>query len=665
MHKKGNKEILCKINEKEKIMDDIATSYLRVTSVLEIERAKSGHPGVALGGAEIIYSIYKNAFFNPKDDKYLNRDRIVFSAGHASALIYACLHLFNFDVSKDDLKSFRQLGSKTSGHPEVGVLPGIDASTGPLGQGIAMAVGLAIAEMFLANKYNKKGFDIVNHYTYCFCGDGCLMEGVAEEAIEIAGNLGLNKLILLYDKNDITIEGDTSISNKSNVKEKFLSRNWNVIEVKDGNCTKEVSKAINLAKKSEDKPTVIITKTKIGFGSDLEGTNTVHGKPLTKEQIDNLRAKLNYFVPDFQIDSKLQDYVDDILSFKMEEYERQKKLLNAYKKEFPSEYKELFETSFDFDFSKYVKDSSDSKIDMRAAVHETLNLLQSKSLIGGCADVAPSTKVYFDNTKYFSRENRDGKNIAYGVREHAMGAISNGISLHGGLRSFCSTFFSFANYLTPAIRLSALMKNPVLYIFTHDSIATGEDGPTHQSVEQIATLRAMPGISVFRPCGRNELLAGFNMFCNNNLPMCIVLPRQEILDINNSFENALHGGYKIVSKENSVASLVSTGSDVVSCYQVAQNLEKQGVIVDVISMPCVELFESQDENYKQKVIDKTKKIICVECSGDNIWYKYATNEDCVIKLNSFGLSGKGEEVLDYFGFSVDKLTKQILEILKK
>lgn len=646
-------------------MDNNAVKYLRTTSVLEIENANSGHPGVALGGTEIVYSIFKNAFFNPKDEKFLNRDRIVFSAGHASALIYACLHLFNFDVSVSELKNFRKIKSRTTGHPEVGVLPGIDASTGPLGQGIGMAVGMALAEMYLANKFNKNGFDIINHYTYCFCGDGCLMEGVAEEAIEIAGNLGLNKLILLYDKNDITIEGDTSISNKTNIKERFLSSNWNVIEVSNGNNVDEIDLAIERAKKSVNKPTIIICKTKIGFGCDLEGSNAIHGKPLNREQIENLRKKINYFVPDYEIDDGLKKYVDNLVNLKTKEYERQVSIISKYKELYLTEYEELFNPSFEFDFSKHEASDIEDFVDMRKGVHEVLNLLRDKSLIGGCADVAPSTKVFFDNSGYLSQENKEGKNIAYGVREHAMGAISNGISLHGGLRSFCSTFLGFANYMTPAIRLAALQKNPVLFIFTHDSLATGEDGPTHQPVEQIATLRAMPGVKVFRPCGKNELLAAFSVFLKNREPMCIILPRQEIMETNNSFDKSLLGGYKIMSKNDSTLSLVSTGSEVVMCVKVAQNLEKSGLKVDVISLPCIEEFEKQDKEYREKIIDKNKKVICVECSGDNIWYKYATNENFVIKLNTFGLSGKGIEVMDYFGFSAEKLTKRIFDLLTK
>ncbi len=645
-------------------MENLATSYLRVTSCLEIERAGSGHPGIALGGAPIIYSIYKQAFVNPDYPHFINRDRIVFSAGHASALIYACMHLFKFKVTNEELKNFRRIGSLTTGHPEVNGLPGIDASTGPLGQGIAMAVGMAIAEEFLRNKFQKGNLKPIDHYTYCFCGDGCLMEGVAQEAITIAGNLRLNKLILLYDKNDITIEGSTSISNKEVVKEKFIACNWNVIEVNNGNDVSLIDEAIIRAKQS-DKPTIIIVKTQIGYGSEFAGKSSIHGKPLNSEQIKNLRQNLNYFVPDWEIPSDVEKFVSKLVLNKKNEYDRQQKDLVEYKKKYKEEYEQLFNTKYDFNFKELQDDSISEEIDMRHIGHEILNNIYDKlQIIGGSADLAPSTQMFFDKCGYFDETNRQNRNIAYGVREHAMGAISNGLTLHGGLRAFCSTFFSFSNYLTPAIRMSALMKNPVLYIFTHDSVATGEDGPTHQPIEQLATMRAMPDINVFRPVGRNEMLAGFEYFFKNKLPMALLIPRQHLKGIENSYSGALRGGYKIVDRENSIATIVSTGSDVVLVSKASDLLEKKGIIVDIVSVPCVELFEKQDKEYKNSVIGKTRKVICVESSNDSIWYKYASSVEDVIKMETFGISGRGEEVMDYFGFTPEKLAEKIEKLIK-
>lgn len=648
------------------MINKLASNYLRVTSALQIENANSGHPGVCLGAAPMVFSIYKNALVSPKDPNFINRDRVVFSAGHASALIYACLNLFGYDISTNDLKNFRKFGSITSGHPEVKVAPGVDVSTGPLGQGIANAVGLAIAEDFLNNKFKRKGFSPVDHYTYCFTGDGCLMEGVAQEAISIAGNLKLNKLILLYDRNDITIEGNLSIANSEDVEKKFAACNWNVLLVKDGNNVKEVDKAIQKAQKS-NKPTVIIVKTQIGYGSSLVGSNKVHGKPLNKEQINILRQNLGYIEPDWQIPQDLKNYVDELLSKKKSLYDDYQQKLTTYKQNFPNEYKELYKScqNVKIDLSKF-KSKPSEKFDGRQALHEVLNYVAEKvpSLIGGCADVAPSTKAYIASSQYYCPKNKDGRNIPYGIREHAMGAISNGLSLHGGLNVFCSTFFAFANYMTPAIRLSALMKTPVLYLFTHDSISAGEDGPTHQSIEQIATLRSMPDVYTFRPSGLKELQASFQFYFDSQKPCCVLIPRQETSLIEDNFEGALKGAYVISSPKNYDATIVSTGSEVSLALESSKALEEQGINVRVVSMPCVELFDSQTTAYKKSVIDKSKPVICVEASGDNVWYKYATDEEALVTVTSFGASGKGDVVYSYYGFNVKNICNKVKKYLK-
>ena len=641
--------------------ENIVTNYLRYTACLEIERANSGHPGIALSGAPIIYSIFKNMFFNAKDSRFINKDRVVFSAGHASALIYACMNLFGFDISTDDLKNFRQIKSKTTGHPEV-QLAGIDASTGPLGEGIGMAVGFAIAESYLNETLKVDNFSPINHYTFCFCGDGCLMEGVAQEAITIAGNLKLNKIILLYDKNDITIEGELGISNKEDIKQKFLACNWNVLEVDDGNNVGEIDKKIGQAKLS-DKPTIIICKTQIGFGSDLAGKNTVHGKPLSRQQLEILRNNLNYFVPDWEIPQQVKNEIKILTDKNQKEYDKQVKLIENFKNKCPQKYAQLTGHYCNFDLSKMVSKTQEDKCDLRKFGHKVINNLWDSDLIGGSADLAPSTMLYFENCRYFDADNRQNRNIGYGIREHAMGAISNGISLHGAVRGFCSTFLCFANFLTPSIRLSALMSTPVLYYFTHDSIATGEDGPTHQSIEQIATLRAMPDINVYRPCGKNEMLAGFDNDLTGSRPVVLAVARQVLPSVPDDYKKAKKGGYVIKDYDDYDLTIVASGSDVCACYQVSTLLEKNNVKARVVSMPCVEVFEQQTKRYQNSILDASKPIICVESSGDNIWYKFATSNQNVIKLNTFGLSGKGEDVVDYLGFSAKKLYKKILNLL--
>ena len=650
------------------MLKDNVANYLRITSCLEIEKANSGHPGICLGAAPIIEAIYNKAFFCPDKPNFIARDRILFSAGHASALIYAALNLFNFNISKNDLKNFRKLGSITTGHPEVKVAPGIDVSTGPLGQGIANAVGFAIAEEYLRTKYQRENLSPVNNYTYCFCGDGCLMEGVALEAISLAGNLALNKLILLYDKNDVTIEGNLDISNTEDIKGKFLSCNWNVLEVKNGNSVKDIENMIDIAKNST-KPTVIVIKTKIGYGSLLEGSNKVHGKPLNKEQIVKLRQKLNYSVPDWVVPDEVKSFAKEIIK-KNEKLEKDYyENLRNYKEKYPKEFNEFLNLNknFDFDFESLINQNENNDVfDGRESLHKLLNIIGKNmpNFIGGSADLGPSTKVFYDDEGFFDKNNRNFRNIAYGVREHSMGSISNGITLFGPIRAFCSTFFAFENYMTPPIRMSALMKNPVLYLFTHDSFTVGEDGPTHQSVEQIATLRCMPNIYVFRPAGWNELLAAFSSYFNSNNPYAILMSRQEFKAVKDNYKMALNGGYVIKDYENFDATILATGSEVCTAIDVSDLCFKNNIKLRVVSMPCVEKFEEKDEEYKNFVIDKSKPIFCFEASGDNIWYKYATSEKTIFNIKSFGKSGNASEMINYFGFNAESIFEKVKKFLK-
>ena len=643
-------------------MNETLVNYLRITSCLEIEKAGSGHPGVCLDGAPIAFSIFKNAKRDCKNAKWENRDRIVFSAGHASALVYACLNLFGYDVSVSDLQSFRQLGSKCKGHPEVDI-PGVDATTGPLGQGVGMAVGMAVAEEYLRNKFAHGNLSPIDHYTYCFVGDGDLMEGVAQEAISFAGTQKLSRLILLYDKNDITIEGSTNLSNRENVKQKFVAMGWNVFEVDNGNSVADIDNAILQAKKS-DKPNIIIIKTKIGFGSDLEGSASVHGKPLTKEQIEHLRQSLGYYVSDWTLNSAQKEEMQSILLKKQQEIELYKQNIDEYKRKFPkdfAEYQNLIEKK-SVEFSTLI-DKTEDIFDGRKTLGKTLNKVFSiVPMLSLCADLTPSTKTNVVGGGHFSAEDRLGRNVMLGIREHAMGAVCNGIVL-SGLPALCSTFMSFANYMTPAIRLSAMMNTDALYVFTHDSILVGEDGPTHQPVEQIATLRAMPNLNVFRPCGESELLASLQCHFEGESPSAILISRSAVDSVKDNFSKALYGGYILSDAKDYVATLVSTGTEVSLCEKVKNNLAKKGLNVRVVSMPCVEIFDKQKKSYKDKILDRSKPIFCVEASSDNVWHKFAQREEFVIGLKTFGESGKQEDVCKFFGMEENYLTKYIEKII--
>lgn len=643
-------------------MNETLVNYLRVTSCLEIEKAGSGHPGVCLDGAPIAFSIFKNAKRDCKNPRWENRDRVVFSAGHASALVYACLNLFGYDMTVSDLQSFRQLGSKCKGHPEVDI-PGVDATTGPLGQGVGMAVGMAVAEEYLRGKFAHGNLSPIDHYTYCFVGDGDLMEGVAQEAISFAGTQRLSRLILLYDKNDITIEGSTNFSNRENVKQKFISMGWNVYEVENGNSVEEIDSAILQAKKS-DRPNIIIVKTKIGFGSELEGTAAVHGKPLNKEQIEHLRQNLGYFVPDWVLSDAQKEEMQNILSIKQQEVKLYNENMDEYRRKFPKDYAEYqnITSSPVVEFSTLIGKTGD-KFDGRKVLGNVLNKVYGiVPMLSLCADLTPSTKTNVLESGNFSCDDRTGRNVMLGIREHAMGAVCNGIVL-SGIPALCSTFMSFENYMTPAIRLSAMMNVPALYVFTHDSILVGEDGPTHQPIEQIATLRAMPNINVFRPCGEEELLASLQCHFEGKRPSAILISRSAVCGVKDNFSKALYGGYILSDAKDYVATLVSTGTEVSLCEKVKDNLAKKGINVRVVSMPCVEVFDKQQKSYKDKVLDRTKPIICIEASSDNVWHKFSQREDYVFVMKTFGESGKLEDVCKHFGLEENYLTKYVEKVI--
>lgn len=662
-------------------MDEKIINNIKSLGIDMISQAKSGHPGIVLGAAPIMYTLYANHInVNPKNPGWINRDRFIMSAGHGSALLYSTLFMSGFDLSLDDLKSFRKIGSKTPGHPEVGITPGVDMSTGPLGQGIASAVGMAIGEKILESKYlfpakNKLDDEepLFNYKIYVLVGDGDLMEGISYEAASLAGSLKLNNLIVLYDSNDISLDGSTDNVFNENVIERFEALGWNANLVKDGNDISEIDKAISRAKGSS-KPTIIQIKTKIGDGSLLEGTNEVHGKVLTKDDIDQLKEK-------WQIDNK-NFYVDKACYMDMA-----KRVLergSAKEKEWTEKYNNYVSEKLDnndndlrFLFNKENKfdiDSLDFKLkdDLREATRITNGKILEKIadeipyLIGGSADLASSTKTKLNKYPTITSENYNGRNIAFGVREHAMGAILNGLALTG-FRSFGSTFLSFSDYLKPAIRMSSLMNLPVTYVFTHDSINVGQDGPTHEPIEQLTMLRAQPNLNVYRPADAHEIIGCWSQILNCDNPNALILSRQETVLIGSTnADKVKYGGY-IVKKENRHLHgiIIATGSEVQTALLVAAQLQtKYKLDIRVVSMPCLELFEKQSKQYKEEILPKTVKKIVIEAGSSYSWYKYVYNEDYLITVDQFGASGTTEQVLEYCNFDFATVIEKVKNLLK-
>lgn len=643
----------------------------RALAAQAISNANSGHTGSSIGAATILVALFKDhLIFSSSDNLFLNRDRFILSAGHVCPLLYSVEHMFGFPISIDDLKQLRKFGSKTPGHPHYGETPGVESTSGPLGQGIANAVGFAIAQTMLAERFNVLDDPIFSNKTYVFAGDGCLMEGVALEAINLAGKLKLENLILLYDRNKITIDGEINKVTNENVEAKFRAQGWNVISNVNGNNYHAVTKAISKAKQSSGKPTIIVFDTIIGYGTELAGKPEIHAKPLSEEELSkyltSLEIKERWSVPE---DVKNFCEVATKRNYEIEMNWRRK--VNLYSKTNPELYKQLsqFLDKKTIDVEKIVGNKiKEKKISGRDANHKILNILAEKypNIVGGSADLASSTQAFIEEGDLYSPENRRGRNIAFGVREHAMGAIANGISLYAGLRVFASTYFSFSNYLLPAIRLSAIMHQPVLYFFTHDSLMAGEDGETHQPIEQIAALRTMPNVNVCRPCDTNELIACYDIALNGINPTCFVLAKQDLQLQKSTVEGALKGGY-VLEKDPGKVSLVlyATGSEVDLALGVKKEFNKSGVKVAVVSFPCIEEFERQTEQYKNSVLFKDVKArVAIEASSDNIWYKYIGEKGKVINVTQYGKSGRGSEVYKKYGFSVANIKKEILKILK-
>ncbi|MHC1991413.1 transketolase [Bacillus safensis] len=662
-------------------LKSIAT--IRTLSIDAIEKANSGHPGMPMGAAPMAYALWTNHLnVSPQNPNWFNRDRFVLSAGHGSMLLYSMLHLSGYNLSIDDLKQFRQWGSKTPGHPEFGHTEGVDATTGPLGQGIAMAVGMALAERHLAETYNKDNFQVVDHYTYSICGDGDLMEGISSEAASLAGHLGLGRLIVLYDSNDISLDGDLDRSFSENVKNRFEAMNWEVLYVKDGNNIEEVTAAIEKAKQSTDRPTLIEVKTTIGFGSpNRAGTSGVHGAPLGSEEAKLTKDAYSWtFEEDFHVPSEVYDHFKEAVKDAGQKKEAAwNELFAQYEKEYPELAAQLklaiegkLPENWDQEVPVYEAGSS---LASRASSGEVLNGIakQVPFFIGGSADLAGSNKTTIKNTDDFGKNNYAGKNIWFGVREFAMGAALNGMALHGGLRVFGGTFFVFSDYLRPAIRLAALMGLPVTYVFTHDSIAVGEDGPTHEPVEQLASLRAMPNLSVIRPADGNETAAAWKLAVSStDKPTALVLTRQNLPTIDQApgkaYEGVEKGGYVVVEAADAQpeALLLASGSEVGLAIEAQKALEKEGIRASVVSLPAWDRFDQQSDEYKESVLPKAVRArIAIEMGASLGWERYTGLDGDVIAIDKFGASAPGETIIEKYGFTVSNVVSRVKAKLNK
>jgi len=655
--------------------DNLAINTIRILSAEAIQKANSGHPGLPMGSAPMAYTLWsKHLKHNPKNPNWTDRDRFVLSAGHGSMLIYSLLHLFGYGLKMDDLKQFRQWGSLTPGHPEYGHTTGVETTTGPLGQGVANAVGMAIAEAHLAATFNTDKHKIIDHYTYTITGDGCLMEGISSEACSLAGHLGLGKLILMYDKNNITIEGDTDMAFTEDVGKRYEAYGWQVLYVGEGNTDLEsIDSAISTAKEETTKPTIIIVKTEIGYGCPpLQGSHSCHGAPLGQENIDAMKDFLGwenkdaFFVPD--------EVIDEMKKLN-EESEKQENAWNDMFAEYAKENPELAEK-----WDKYFSDTishdllndeefwtfENKSIASRVSSEILINRLADRfpNLIGGSADLGPSNKSVMKNRDYMSPENFGGSNIHYGVREFAMASIANGLALHGGLIAYAATFFVFSDYMKHSIRLSALMGIPVIYVLTHDSIGVGEDGPTHEPVEQLAAIRSMPGAYMFRPCDSKETAAAYTFAINAKAPTCLALTRQNLPLYDETGKDALKGGYVLKDSEDAKVILIGTGSEVEICVEAYEELKSKGIASRVVSMPCMELFDEQTDEYKESVLpsDITARV-AVEAGTSFGWGKYVGLKGKCVTIDHFGASAPAGTLFKEFGFTaqnvVEKALKQI------
>ena len=659
-------------------IEEMSVNAIRVLSADAIQKANSGHPGLPLGTAPVAYELFaKHMNYNPHNPDWVNRDRFVLSGGHGSMLLYSLFHLFGIgNLSLEEVKNFRQFGSLTPGHPEYGHTVGVEATTGPLGQGMAMAVGMAMAEAHLSSVFNKEGFPVVDHYTYVLGGDGCMMEGISSECFSLAGTLGLSKLIVFYDSNNISIEGSTDIAFTEDVVTRFKAFGFQTIEVEDGNDLEAIGKAIEEAKADKTRPSLIKVNTLIGYGCPAkQGKASAHGEPLGVDNVAALKENINWPCKgDFEVPKEVYDHYKELADNMAKAEDKWNELFAAYVEKYP-EMKELWDNYFDGYVMSDLFNSDEywAKGDKPEATRSTsgtiLNMIKKAmpNLIGGSADLAPSNKTNMKDAGDFSKDNYAGTNLHFGVREQAMAAIGNGLALHGGLKAFVATFFVFSDYVKPMARLSALMKLPLTYVFTHDSIGVGEDGPTHEPVEQLAAFRSLPDFTVFRPCDRTETAAAWMYAVENECgPTGLVLTRQNLPQIEGSSKDALKGGYVIAESEKAVpdAIIIASGSEVSLAINAKEELKKSGIDVRVVSMPSMELFDKQSAEYKESVLpNAVRKRVAVEALSDFGWYKYVGLDGKVIAMEGFGASGPAATLFEHFGFTVDNVVKTVKEVV--
>lgn len=657
-------------------IDVMSVNAIRALAADTVQKANSGHPGLPLGAAPMAYELWaKFMKHNPKNPNWANRDRFILSGGHGSSLLYSLLHIFGYgDLSMEDMKNFRQWGSRTPGHPEFGHTIGVEATTGPLGAGMAMAVGMAMAEAHLASRFNKEGYPVVDHYTYVLGGDGCMMEGISYEAFSLAGTLKLGKLIVLYDSNRISIEGDTDIAFQENVQKRFESFGFQTLIVEDGNDLEEIGKAIAEAKADISRPTMITVRTKIGHGCPAkEGTASAHGEPLG---VDNVRAlKKNLGLdPDkeFFVPQEVYDNVAKIVAKNETAEEEWNRLFEEYCSKFP-EMKELWDKMHDGSAAEALMNKEDfweveDKADATRNISgKIINKIKNylPGFIGGSADLAPSNKTNMSDMGDFSAQNYAGRNLHFGVRELAMAAIGNGMTLHGGLKPYVSTFFVFSDYVKPMARLSALMGVPLTYVFTHDSIGVGEDGPTHEPIEQLAMFRSLPNFTVYRPADMMETVAAwYYAVTSKTTPTALVLTRQNLPQLAGTSKEALKGGYIVDDSKKAIPDLlfIASGSEVQLAIEAKETLEKEGVDVRVVSMPSMDVFEQQSEEYKESVLPKAcRKRVAIEALSSFGWGKYVGLDGACVTMESFGASAPAPILFEKFGIT----TQHVLEVSKK
>ena len=653
-----------------KEIESKAINSIRILSADGIQKANSGHPGLPLGAAPAAYTLWsKFLHFDPTHLQWENRDRFVLSAGHGSMLLYSLLHLFSCGLKKEDLMSFRQMGSLTPGHPEYGHTMGVDATTGPLGAGLAMAVGFAMAESHLAAEFNKEGLALVDHRTYALCGDGCLMEGISSEALSLAGTLNLHKLTILYDSNHISIEGNTEIAFTENVEKRMEAFGFKTLTVEDGNDVEAISYALKKAEEDTTAPYFITIKTEIGYGvPNKQGKASAHGEPLGEENIKEMRAFLHWeYEEAFYIPEEVYAHYQSLVEEKKKSYIAWKAVLEEYAKNYPDDYEKYLsyhdkKKVLDLLHDKALWEKAEKAEATRNSSGEILQMVKDRvpNLFGGSADLAPSTKTEMKGEGFFSKDNRLGKNIHFGVRELAMAGIANGILLHGGYRSYASTFFVFSDYIKPMARLAALMKLPQIYILTHDSIGVGEDGPTHEPIEQLAMLRSTPNFRVFRPADRQETAAAwFSALSSTDCPTAIVLSRQNLPQLCQDGKEALKGAYILSDSEKTPEFIfIATGSELELAEKAGEVLRGEGKAVRVVSMPSMEIFEMQSEEYKEKILPSSvEKRISVEALSSFGWGKYVGLKGASLSMDSFGASAPAKELFNHFGFTVENLLK--------